>query len=257
MNSSAQKYLLATLTCLLLGLLAGCSSLKQSLKNQECLLDTDQPFDVVTVDLNQHDVRLYWKRPDGTPFLTLEALQTWIAAQGDSLIAATNAGIYEPGYIPTGLFIENGITQNPLNPNEGAGNFFLKPNGVFLITNQGARIVETSQFEDVVEPVRYATQSGPLLLREEIIHPAFNEGSKNCRLRSGVGVDKEGTIYLVISNGAVNFWDFATYFRDTLNCTDALYLDGGISHLYAPSLQRTSASRQKFAGIIGVLHKTE
>jgi len=42
-----------------------------------------------------------------------------------------------------------------------------------------------------------------------------------------------------VTNGAVNFWRFATFFRDTLVCPDALYLDGTISSLHAPSIGRS------------------
>ena len=253
---NTRNQILPLLTLLLLPALAGCSSLVQSVKNQECTLRTDRPFDVVEIDLARHTVRLFWKQPDGTPFLTLDRLRAWATAQGDSLIAATNAGIYEPGYIPTGLFIEDGVVKNPLNLADGAGNFYLKPNGVFLLTDDGAHIVESAAFEAVAGPVRYATQSGPLLVSGGAIHPAFTPGSKNCRLRSGVGVRADGAVYLVISNGAVNFYDFATFFKEQLNCPDALYLDGAISELYAPSLGRLQGSREKYAGILAVLLKT-
>lgn len=237
--------------------LAGCSSLVQSVKNRDCALNAARPFDVVEIDLDRHDVRLFWKQPDGQPFLTLDRVRAWAREQGDSLIAATNAGIYEPGYVPTGLFVEDGLVQHPLNLDDGDGNFFLKPNGVFLLTDTGARIVESSRFEAVAEPVRYATQSGPLLVSGGVIHPAFTPGSTNCRLRNGVGVSAGGKVYLVISNGAVNFHDFATFFKDALNCPDALYLDGAISGLYAPSLGRLEGSSERYAGILGVLLKQD
>ncbi len=247
--------ILTLLALLVLPCLAGCSSLVQSVKNQECTLRADRPFDVVEIDLERHAVRLFWKQPDGSPFLTLDRVEAWTVAQGDSLIAATNAGIYEPGYVPTGLFIEDGVVEHPLNLDDGNGNFYLKPNGVFLLTSDGARIVESSQFEAVAGAVRYATQSGPLLVSGGAIHPAFTPGSKNCRLRSGIGVRTDGTVYLVISNGAVNFHDFATFFKEHLNCPDALYLDGAISELYAPALGRFEGHREKYAGILGVLLK--
>ena len=243
------------LVLLSLGSVAGCSSLLQSAKNQECALHAHQPFDVVEIDLKRHAVRLFWKQPDGSPFLTLDRVQAWATARGDSLIAATNAGIYEPGYIPTGLFIEDGAVMNPLNLDDGNGNFYLKPNGIFLLTDTGARIVESSQFEAVAGPVRYATQSGPLLVSGGTIHPGFTDGSKNCRLRSGIGVRPDGTVFLAISNGAVNFYDFATFFKEQLNCPDALYLDGAISSLHAPALGRFEGNREKYAGILGVLSK--
>ncbi len=247
--------MLPILALLLLWPLAGCSSLVQSVKNQECALQAARPFDIVEIDLDRHDVRLFWKQPDGQPFLTLDRFHAWVAEQGDSLIAATNAGIYEPGYVPTGLFIEDGDVKHPLNLDDGAGNFYLKPNGVFLLTDTGARIVESSRFETVTEAIRYATQSGPLLVSGGAIHPGFTPGSPNCRLRSGIGVSSDGTVYLVISNGAVNFHDFATFFKEQLNCPDALYLDGTISSLYAPSLGRLEGSKERYAGILGVLLK--
>lgn len=258
MPLSRVKWFLRTgLSLLLLITLASCASLTQAIKNEACALDPAQPFDVVRVDLEQHDLRLFWKQPDGMPFLTIDRVQAFVAAQGDSLVAATNAGIYEPGYIPTGLYIEDGVEMTPLNLDDGRGNFFLKPNGVFFVADTGAHIVEASQFPAVTEPVRLATQSGPLLVADGVIHPAFTPGSENCRVRSGVGVTDDGIVYLVLSSGGVSFHDFATFFRDTLGAPNALYLDGGISDLYAPTLGRTAASKQKYAGILAVVAKQQ
>jgi len=250
------KWFLRTgLSLWLLVTLASCASLTQAIKNEACSLDPAQPFEVVRVDLNQHDLRLFWKQPDGTPFLTIDRVQDFVKAQGDSLVAATNAGIYEPGYIPTGLYIEDGVEKMPLNLDDGRGNFFLKPNGVFYITDTGAQIVEASRYPAVAKSVRLATQSGPLLVEDGVIHPGFTPGSENCRVRNGVGVTDDGIVYLVLSSGGVSFHDFATFFRDTLGAPNALYLDGGISDLYAPALGRTDASRQKYAGILAVMAK--
>lgn len=235
--------------------LASCASLTQAIKNEACALDPAQPFEVVRVDLEQHELHLFWKQPNGTPFLTIDRVRNFVAAQGDSLMAATNAGIYEPGYVPTGLYIENGEEMTPLNLDGGRGNFFLKPNGVFYLTDAGAHIVEASRYPTITEPVRLATQSGPLLVEEGVIHPAFTPGSENCRVRSGVGVTANGIVYLALSSGGVSFHDFATFFRDTLGAPNALYLDGGISDLYAPALGRTEAGSQKYAGILAVVAK--
>ena len=233
------------------GLLAGCAGLKQSLQNQPCALDPAQPFDVVDVDL---DVRLLWKDESDQPYLTLDQARAVVEAQGDHVIAATNAGIYEPGYVPTGLFIEDGVEHQPLNLDDGRGNFYLKPNGVFFITESDtARIVESSEFPAIEQSVRHAIQSGPLLLWDRQIHPAFTPGSENCRLRSGIGVADDGTVYLAISNGAVNFFDFAVFFRDVLGVRNALYLDGAVSELYAPALGRTAVGQERYAGILVVV----
>lgn len=235
--------------------MAGCSALVQTVKNQECALDPARPFDVVEVNLAQHELRLFWRDADGEPFLTLDAVRRHVEERGDSLVAATNAGIYEPGFVPTGLYVEMGRALHPLNLEDGEGNFYLKPNGVFLVAAAEARIVEASEFADINQSAQYATQSGPLLLFNGTIHPAFTPGSENCRLRNGIGVAPGNRVFLAISNGAVNFHDFAEFFRDELGATDALYLDGGISDLYAPAEGRTATNGQQYAGILAVIAK--
>jgi uncharacterized protein YigE (DUF2233 family) len=71
-----------------------------------------------------------------------------------------------------------------------------------------------------------------MLITKGIIHPKFNYGSKNKNIRSGVGIMENGNVVFAISRNLVNFHDFATFFRDVLNCENALYLDGAISEMY-------------------------
>lgn len=42
-----------------------------------------------------------------------------------------------------------------------------------------------------------------------------------------------------ISEEPVNLYEFATMFRDTLHCPDALFLDGAISSLHSAELKRS------------------
>jgi len=49
----------------------------------------------------------------------------------------------------------------------------------------------------------------------------------------------------------VTFHEFAQFFRDTLGCRDALYLDGSVSSLYAPQLGRADR-RAKLGPMFGV-----
>ena len=53
------------------------------------------------------------------------------------------------------------------------------------------------------------------------------------------------------SEAPVNFHEFATMFRDVLRCPDALFLDGTISSLHAPKLNR-SDFRMDLGPMIGV-----
>lgn len=76
-----------------------------------------------------------------------------------------------------------------LKKGNGAGN--LKPNGVFMIRSGRAAIVESSERRPG-DDVKLATQSGPPLVRNGDIHPAFNRNSPNRRSRSAIAVEPDG-----------------------------------------------------------------
>lgn len=200
-------------------------------------------FTVTTVDLTGSTVKLSWSGRG-------RRLPEVLAPQ---VLLATNAGIFEPGFVPTGLLVTDGATRTPLNAARGEGNFFLEPNGVFLVrADGGAAVVPTAAFKP--EGVQQATQSGPLLVTAGALHPRFTAGSKNLAVRSGVGV-REGVVVFAISDEPVNLHDFATLFRDALHCPDALYLDGTISELWARGLPLERVGRREFAGIVTVTQR--
>lgn len=194
-------------------------------------------FDVVELPLERWALRVEW---------------TGAAVKLSDVKGAvrTNAGIFEPDFAPTGLLISDGEEKRPLVSRDGAGNFFMLPNGVFALDEGGAAMIrETSEFD--ARGVRFATQSGPLLLRRGVMHPKFVEGSANRALRSGVGVRDARHVVLVISRDDVNLWTFAALFRDELKCPDALYLDGVISALWAEGAGRDGdLDKGPFAGVL-------
>ncbi|HKH44717.1 MAG TPA: phosphodiester glycosidase family protein [Thermoanaerobaculia bacterium] len=159
--------------------------------------------------------------------------------------------MYHGDFSAVGLFVSDGRQAVPLNTADGRGNFFLKPNGVFVVTESGARVLESSEYPELRERVVLATQSGPLLVLAGKIHPAFKPDSASRHIRNGVGVPSPDTALFVISEAPVSFYDFATLFRDKLHSPDALFLDGTISSLYAPALKR-SDSRADLGPIIAV-----
>jgi prepilin-type processing-associated H-X9-DG protein len=57
-----------------------------------------------------------------------------------------------------------------------------------------------------------------------------------------------------ISEGLVTFGQFARLFRDALGFNNALFLDGSVSSLYAPSLNRADA-RWPMGPIIGAVER--
>jgi uncharacterized protein YigE (DUF2233 family) len=192
-------------------------------------------FSTHQVDPTKGKLKLYWKNDDGEIFGSFKNLKDGIESKGQKLVFAVNAGMYQKDQSPQGLFIENGVEKHKINRVENAyGNFYLQPNGVFYWDKHGkAYIDKTSDFKS--EPdILYATQSGPMLLIDGEYHPALKKGSTNMHIRNGVGILPNGNVLFAISNQKVNFYDFATLFKQ-LGCKNALYLDGFVSKCYLPA----------------------
>ncbi len=101
-------------------------------------------FVVCTADLRQHQVRLFWKGPDGQPIGSFDQLRQ--TPFGSRLIFAMNGGMYHEDRSPVGLYVENGQELKRANTANGPGNFHLKPNGVFFIKGNTAGVMETSRY---------------------------------------------------------------------------------------------------------------
>lgn len=213
-------------------------------------------FDVFRLDKGEEqELRFFWKREDGAPYGSIHKLREALEAEGQELIFAVNGGIYSEQFTPLGLYIENGQRYYKLNRGNGGGNFFLLPNGVFYVTEQGARVVETEDYGPQGSVIN-AIQSGPMLVNNGSIHPRFIKDYHSKHIRNGVGVDREGRVVFAISNQPVNFHDFGTLFKDALNCPNALYLDGSISEMYAPDLFRYGGwPWRQFTTMIGIATK--
>ncbi len=185
-------------------------------------------FVACTVDPAKYDIRLFLDGADGKPYGSLAAF----ASDGPPVAFAMNAGMYLEDSSPQGLFIEGGKTVRPLNTRDAEKyNFYLKPNGVFTVGTDGhAAVVATERY--VPSPdIAYATQSGPMLVIDDALHPAFDPNGSSLKSRNGVGVRADGTVVFAISRGPVSFGRFARLFRDELDCPNALFLDGVVSAL--------------------------
>ena len=206
---------------------------------------------VCRVKVREEHLDLFHRDENGVPFKRFDRLQKWLGERDKKLVFAMNAGMYHGDFSAVGLYISQGQQHVPLNTDNGWGNFFLKPNGVFALTEAGACVVETSEFPRLREHVTLATQSGPLLVRAGHIHPAFNPQSKSLLFRNGVGIPSPDVAVFVIAETPLSLYQFAALFRDELHCPDALYLDGTISALYAPSLRRDDF-KMELGPIVGV-----
>lgn len=183
---------------------------------------------VCAVDPQRSDITLHHRRPDGTAYASLLAL-----SEAERFDFAMNAGMYHEDMTAVGLHVESGVERNPLNRAEGEGNFFLKPNGVFFVDTDGrAGVEETEAFAAAGHRLRLATQSGPMLVVDGLIHPRFEPNGTSRFIRNGVGVRSDGTAVFAVTKSPVSLGGFARLFRDALGCPNALFFDGAVSALH-------------------------
>lgn len=206
-----------------------------------------------TIDTKTHDLQFYWKNDKGEILKSIQNLKVFVEHKNLILIFAMNGGMFKKDYSPQGLFIQTKKIVAPLDTLTGTGNFYLKPNGIFYITSDNTPFIcKTGDFVDK-PTITSATQSGPMLIVDGQIHPAFKEGSKNLNIRNGVGILPNNKVVFAMSKKEINFYDFAKYF-ERLGCKNALYLDGFVSRTYLPEKQWIQTDGN-FGVIIGVTKK--
>ena len=185
------------------------------------------------------DLRLFHSDAAGALLGSFSAVNAMLATEGKALAFAMNAGMYHRDRAPVWLYIENGVVRTPVQTRASDDNFGMLPNGVFCIGADGFSITDSRDFAAKPKACRFATQSGPLMVKQGALHPRFIPGGDSKYIRNGVGVSADGTrAVFAISEDSVNFDTFGRLFRDELALPDALYFDGKISRLYAPALNR-------------------
>ena len=223
----------------------------------------DAGYTVCSFDPATADLRIFWRDGDGAPYRTFSALAEDLASGGRDLVFAMNGGMYQENLAPLGLLIVDGAELKAANTVDITGevvpNFYKKPNGVFFIGGGRAGVMETKKFLDERPPADFATQSGPMLVIDGAIHKAFIAGSPYLKQRNGVCASSPEAVHFVLSDGSVNFDDFAHFFRDRLGCDNALFLDGGSAPgIYAPELGRNDTpGHGGYGPIIGIVSGPE
>jgi uncharacterized protein YigE (DUF2233 family) len=192
---------------------------------------------VCEADPRRYKIEVFNQLEKGAGFYTFNELAK---QKGKNLIFAMNAGMYEKDLTPVGLFVSKAKILKQINVNDGSGNFFLKPNGVFLLDyNDVAHVMTTVNSESKYPTSKEATQSGPMLVIDGVINSVFGEHSTNLNIRNAIGANKKHHVVLVISEEPVNFYELARLFKENLECDNALYMDGFVSQYFAPELQKT------------------
>lgn len=193
-----------------------------------------ESFLIYHVNPRKTSLRLFWKNQYNEIIGSLVNLKRFVESNGDSLVFAMNGGMYLENQYPLGLFVDSGRIIRAVNTANASGNFYLKPNGIFYLDKKGnAGIVKTEDFHFNTS-IQYATQSGPMLLVNKTIHPAFKKESKNINIRNGVGIKSNGELVFIITRVPINLYRFAALFHEE-GCINALYLDGYVSRAYLPS----------------------
>jgi uncharacterized protein YigE (DUF2233 family) len=193
------------------------------------------PYRVCELSPTQVNLRLYWKDSRGERIGSIAALDRMLAARGQRLLFAMNAGMYDTTSrsAPVGLYVEAGHELVPLNTRDGCCNFYHKPNGVFYVARGRAAVVETAEYRRSRVRPDIATQSGPLLVRRgRFPHGDYSPQGPTNAPRNAVGVRRDGTVLFVIADGPTNMYTFRTALRDHFGLRDALYLDGHVSRFY-------------------------
>ena len=167
-----------------------------------------------------------------------EALRTFAGVgrriDAGRLAFAMNAGMFDREGRPIGLAVVNGREVRAINRREGGGNFHLMPNGVFQVARNGRAAVVTSAEWSPNAQTLLATQSGPMLVVRNKLHPKLDYDGTSRLIRNGVGV-RGGKALFVISEDPVSLGKFGRFFRDGLKTPDALYFDGSVSSLWDPA----------------------
>jgi len=202
-------------------------------------------FTVCTYDADRDSLSLIWADWDGEALRSLSALPE-VTGEGNVRFAM-NAGMFNAHGRAIGLYVEDSAELVAINRRPGPGNFHMLPNGVFWLDADGnAHVTATPDFtSDTAAPV-WATQSGPMLVIDGVLHPRFSPDGTSRYIRNGVGTGDDGDAFFVISEEVVSFGKFARFFRDELGSRNALYLDGGVSSLWDPA-----SGRMDYRGPIG------
>lgn len=240
MKSKSKAILLSLMFLTAVGLIAFAKT-----KNDDIL--------VYIVDAKKQNIQFYWKNAKGENLRSIQNLKKYVESKNSILKFAMNGGMYNKDFSPQGLFIQNNKTLVDIDTLSGSGNFYMKPNGIFYITTDYIPYVcKTSDFHNDGK-IKFATQSGPMLVINGKIHSDFKEGSLNFNIRNGVGVLPDNKVVFAMSKKEINFYDFAKYFQD-LGCKNALYLDGFVSRTYLPEKQWIQTDGN-FGVIIGITEK--
>jgi uncharacterized protein YigE (DUF2233 family) len=193
-------------------------------------------------DAKNGRIELFAAARDQAPVRSLADLEVSLGKRANSVAFAMNAGMFDEEGRPIGLAIVQGKSVHAINRRNEGGNFHLMPNGVFQVRRDGSAQIVTGADWKPSPDIRIATQSGPMLVIDGKLHPAFDADGSSRYIRNGVGIARDGEPRFVISEHPVSLGKFARFFRDWLKCRNALFFDGAVSALWDPANARRDST---------------
>lgn len=151
---------------------------------------------------------------------------------------AITGGMYElRDKLPPGLIVDKGNILKPLNLKRGRGNFFEpSPNGVFFVGKNTIGIIESKKFQ-INDDIKFAIQTGPMMIIDDAINYGFDELSDNRYVRSAIGIsgysDKREIVF-VTSVNPVNFYEMSNFMKIKQLCNNALHLESVNAYMSYP-----------------------
>jgi uncharacterized protein YigE (DUF2233 family) len=148
------------------------------------------------------------------------SLRDWQQETGALLVV--NGGFFTPGFRATGLIVVDG---------QPYGRNYRRPAGMLTVTESGPELRSLLQKPyDPAEPLRYALQSFPVLVRAGGAQGYDGNGREKAR-RTVVAADKQGNMLFLVSHwGSFTLSELSDYLlHSDLDLDMALNLDGGAS----------------------------
>lgn len=222
-------------------ILSGCGGNKAGDACFELTFEEDD-FTICDARPGRHQIRLMVRNGAGVPIRDFDRLADTLGDRADRVAFAMNAGMFNDSGLPIGLYVEDGAQGHKLVTTDGPGNFHMKPNGVFFGDTTGWHVMTSDAYAAATpRGLRFATQSGPMLLIDGKLHPRITPDGPSRNLRNAVGIGADGSARFVISDTPVSFGKLARMMRDRLGVRDALFLDGTVSRLWDPVSGREDA----------------
>lgn len=193
----------------------------------------DEDFIIRISDPKKGKLEMYSTDSEGKPFRSFRNVRKEMEKKGQTLVFAMNGGMYEEDRSPVGLYIEDGHEKKRINLKKGKGNFYTMPNGVLSVLRDGTADISVSGRIPEASKIRFATQSGPMLVVKGEIPKKFGKASPLRKIRNGAGLLPDGKILFAMTKKELNLHEFALFFRSK-GCRNALYLDGTVSSVYLP-----------------------